>query len=385
MKIALVHDYFSEFGGAERVLRVLSDMFPDAPIYTAFKVKGSLMDKSFTDRKVHESFLAPILRIGKLYSPLRFMAPLVWKSFDFSEYDLVIASSSWFITKGFNITRGFRVGKYTKVICYCHTPPRYLYGYETSVNIMKYWPVKVYAAIVNHFLRMYDYWSAQKVDQFIANSEEVRARIQKFYRKDAVVIYPPVEVKKIMAAAEQRTKNKEQKQDFFLLVSRLVGGKGIEEAAQAAGKIGFRLLVVGESAGFSKVKQRLGQMRNVQLLGRVNDEELYQLYAKAKGFIALAKNEDFGMTVVEAQAAGTPVIAYNGGGFRESVVDPSAGSGQATGLLVDDISLEGLEKVLRKFERIKWQKEEIQENAKRFSRENFEKRITKAISEVMKR
>jgi len=123
----------------------------------------------------------------------------------------------------------------------------------------------------------------------------------------------------------------------------------------------------------------------LELLGRVNDDELYRLYARAKGFIALARNEDFGMTVVEAQAAGTPVIAYNGGGFRETVVDPSASSGQVpTGLLINDVSPEGLERALGKFEKIKWQKEEIQENAKRFSRENFEKKITKAVSEVMK-
>src|SRR3989338_5409181 len=182
MKIALVHDYFSEFGGAERVLRVLSDMFPDAPIYTAFKVKGSLMDKSFADRTIHESFLAPILRIGKLYSPLRFLAPLVWRSFDFSEYDLVIASSSWYVT------RGFKVGKNTKVICYCHTPPRWLYGYETSVGFTKYWPVRVYAAIIGHFMRIYDFKTAQKVDYFIANSENVKDRIGKFYRRDSEVI-----------------------------------------------------------------------------------------------------------------------------------------------------------------------------------------------------
>ena len=172
-----------------------------------------------------------------------------------------------------------------------------------------------------------------------------------------------------------------------MIVSRLVGGKGIEEAAEAANKLGFKLKVAGEAAGYSKVRDRVRDRggNNLELLGRVNDDELYQLYACAKGFIALARNEDFGMTVVEAQAAGTPVIAYNGGGFRETVVDPSASSGQVpTGLLINDASLEGLEKALRKFERIKWQKEEIQENAKRFSRENFEKKITKAVSEVMK-
>lgn len=367
MKIALVHDYLAEFGGAERVLKVLSEMYPGAPIYTAFRVRGSQAAKVFADKEVHESFLTPILRAGKLYSPLRFLAPLVWRSLNLREFDLVIASSSWYVT------RGFRAGKNTKVICYCHTPPRYLYGYETSVDLTRWWPVRVYAAIVNHFLRIYDFWSAQKVDQFIANSEEVRARIAKFYRKDSVVVYPPVEVTRIIEA----TRNT-KKEDFFLIVSRLVGGKGIEEAAQAANRLRFRLLVVGESAGYSRVKERLEKLsgNNVEILGRVDDDKLYQLYARSKGFIALARNEDFGMTVVEAQAAGTPVIAYNGGGFRESVVEGK------TGLLIEDTSVVGVERALRKFSRINWHKGEIQENAKHFSRENFERLIKKVVEEV---
>ena len=381
MKVALVHDYLNQYGGAERVLEALCQIFPEAPIYTLLYDKKKT-GRAFENRKIHTSFLQKIPWLKTHHRSFLMLMPLAIEQFDLSEYDLVIASSSWFITKGFNITRGFKVGKSTKVICYCHTPPRYLYGYETSINVMKYWPVRVYATIVNHFLRMYDFWSAQKVDQFIANSEEVRARIQKFYRKDSVVVYPPVEVEKITKATENT-----QKQDFFLIVSRLVGGKGIEEAAEAANKLGFKLKVAGEAAGYSKVRDRVRDRggNNLELLGRVNDDELYQLYACAKGFIALARNEDFGMTVVEAQAAGTPVIAYNGGGFRETVVDPSASSGQVpTGLLINDASLEGLEKALRKFERIKWQKEEIQENAKRFSRENFEKKITKAVSQVIK-
>src|SRR4030042_202918 len=156
MKVALVHDYLREFGGAERVLKTLTEMFPKAPIYTAFKVSGSTADKKFKGKRIIQSFLAPILKIDNLYSPLRFLAPVIWKSFDLSEYDLVITSSSWYIT------RGFKVGSKTKVICYCHTPPRWLYGYETSVGFTKYWPVKIYAAIVGHFLRMYDFKTAQK-------------------------------------------------------------------------------------------------------------------------------------------------------------------------------------------------------------------------------
>ena len=177
MKIALVHDYIKEYGGAERVLRVLADLYPKAPIYTAFSVKGSTAKKEFGDRKIIESWLAPILKIGKLYSPLRFLTPLIWRSFDLSSYDLVITSCSWYIT------RGFRVGPKTKVIAYCHTPPRWLYGYTTSVNFQKYRLVRWYADIVGHFLRLYDFKQAQKVDYFIANSEETKKRIQKFTKQ----------------------------------------------------------------------------------------------------------------------------------------------------------------------------------------------------------
>jgi len=150
MKVALVHDYLKEYGGAERVLRTLADIFPQAPIYTAFRVKGSTADREFQDRRIKESRLAPILKIDRFYSPLRFLIPAIWGGFDLSAYDLVITSSSWYVT------RGFKISPKTKVVCYCHTPPRWLYGYQTSVGFTKYWPVRVYAALVSHFIRLYD-------------------------------------------------------------------------------------------------------------------------------------------------------------------------------------------------------------------------------------
>ena len=321
MKIALVHDYIKEFGGAERVLRTLSDMYPKAPIYTAFRVKGSEGDKAFENREVRESFLAPLLKVWKLYSPLRFLAPLVWRSMDLSEFDLVITSSSWYIT------RGFRVGKNTKVVCYCHTPPKYLYGYETSINLQKYWPVKIYAWVVNHFLRLYDLWSVDTVDKWVVNSLNVQNRVKKFYKKDSMVIYPPIEVGKFIDASKDVGKK-----DYFLIVSRLVGSKGLQEAAMAAKKEGFKLKISGSKAGLSGVAGNLEKLGGemIELLGRVSDEKLPRLYAEAKGFIALARDEDFGITPVEAMASGTPVIAFNGGGFKESVVDG------VTGVLIND-------------------------------------------------
>lgn len=364
MKVALVHDYIKEFGGAERVLRVLADMYPEAPIYTAFRVRGSECDNAFQDRKIVTSFLAPLLRVWKLYSPLRFLAPLVWRSMDLSEFDLVITSASWYIT------RGFKVGKNTKVICYCHTPPRYLYGYEMSISLQKYWPVKIYAWIVNHFLRIYDAWSVGTIDKWIVNSLNVQRRVKKFYRKNSVVVYPPVDVERFISESEGV-----KKKDYFLIVSRLVGSKGLEEAAMAAKKMDFRLKISGSKAGLSGIADKLERMGDgkVELLGRVGDEELAKLYARARGFIALARDEDFGITPVEAMASGTPVIAFNGGGFKESVIDG------VTGILINDTSEETIGRAVRKIVNTKWDKKKLHKQARKFSKERFKKEIKEQV------
>lgn len=365
MKVALVHDYIKEFGGAERVLKTLSEMYPSAPIYTAFRVRNSTADKELKNSKIIESWLAPLLKIWRLYSPLRFLAPLIWGSFDLSKYDLVITSCSWYIT------RGFKVGKNTKVIAYCHTPPRWLYGYEMSVGFTKYWPVKIYALIVSHFMRIYDFKTAQKVDYWIANSKNVADRIMKYYRKESTVIYPPIEVEKIIRASKNI-----KKENYYLIVARLVGAKGLEQASIVAKKLGFELRIVGESHGFSDVESKLKKISggNIKLMGQVSDVKLYETLGKAKGFIALAKEEDFGMTLIEVQAAGTPVIAFNGGGFKESVIEGK------TGVFINEITENSLKKAINKIETTLWNKETIQNNAKKFSKERFKKEMLQFVN-----
>lgn len=368
MKVALVHDYIKEFGGAERVLKVLSEMYPAAPIYTAFNIKNSTAGKEFQDKKIVESFLAPILKIWKLYSPLRFLTPIIWGSFDFSDYDLVITSCSWYIT------RGFKVGPNTKVVAYCHTPPRWLYGFETSVGLTKYWPVKIYSKIVGSFLRIYDFKTAQSINYWIANSKNVQNRIKKFYKKDSTVIYPPVEVNKIINATKSS-----KKENYYLIVSRLVGAKGLEEAAKVSKSLGINLWVAGETAGFTDIENKLKNISGgrIKLLGRISDNELYKVLGSAKGFIALARDEDFGMTVVESQAAGTPVIAFNGGGFRESVVDGE------TGIFVDSTDEETLKRAFLRFDEIKWNRNKLTKNVERFSKERFVKEIKSYIEGII--
>jgi glycosyltransferase involved in cell wall biosynthesis len=348
MKIALVHDYLSEAGGAERVLRVLADMYPKAPIYVALAKNGTAREM-FKDRKIVESKWAGILKIGRMYSYLRFLLPQIWKSIDLSEYDLVITSCSGYIA------RGFKVRSDTKLIAYCHTPPRWLYGYDTPTVAQKKWWGRTFMFVFGPFVRYFDYQSAQRVNVWIANSKEVAGRIKKFYRKDASVIFPPIEIKN-----EKGVRTSEK--DYYLMISRIVGGKGILEASQAFNKLGIKLKIVGEVVDLS-----LGQQ--VETTGRVDDQEIANLYTNAKGFVALSKDEDFGMTVVESMAYGTPVLAFNGGGYKETVVEGK------TGVFINDLDVKSIKDALVRMEKTKWDREYIKKWASKFGRERFEKAI----------
>jgi glycosyltransferase involved in cell wall biosynthesis len=372
MKIAIVHDYLNEYGGAERVLQTLSEMYPEAPIYTAFAVPGSSAQTAFRNKNIITSWFNKFPFYNKLYSPLRFLIPWIWKSFDLSQYDLIISSASWYITKGFGNPE-----KRPIEICYCHTPPRWLYGYETSINWQKWWIVRVYALIVGHFLRMYDFYQAQKVDVFLANSKNVANRIRKFYRREAEVVYPPVKLPITNFQFSNNTQNSNSKlpNDYYLMVTRIVGGKGIEMAVEAAKKVGFKLVIAGERAGYSKFSITNDQLpNNVRFLNRVSEEEKIKLMSGARAFLALSKDEDFGITPVESQMRGVPVIAFNGGGYRETVIEGG------TGVLFEDYSADGLIKAMEKFNKIKWDKKVIRKNAEKFSEERFKKEIKEVVN-----
>jgi len=370
MKIALVHDYLNEFGGAERVLLALTEIFPNAPIYTSFYRRNSEAWKRFKNKDIKVSWAHYIPFFNKyLHSPLRFLAPWIWESFDFSKYDLVISSASWYITKGFG-TRGTDRKKPVE-ICYCHTPPRWLYGYKTSIEFQKYWPVRVYAALVGHFMRMYDFEAAQRVNHFIANSKEVAARIEKFYRRDSTVIYPPVEISKT---------GQIQKGDYYLVISRIVGGKGLDLAVKTAVKLGINLKIAGSPAGYYmeyKKLQKLSQ-KGVEFLGYVTDIELAKLYKGAKAFLALSEDEDFGITPVESMLAGTPVIAFRGGGYLETVVEGK------TGVFFDEPTVQSLSSAINKFERTRINPEDCIKQAEKFSKERFIHEINNFVNSKLK-
>lgn len=380
LRIALVHDYIKEYGGAERVLEALCEVFPDAPIYTSFFKEESETYRRFKNRKIIPSWVQNVpFFADKLHSPLRFLAPLIWGSFkeEFKKYDVIISSASWYVTKGFGQDgptsprlRG-TIGLPIE-ICYCHTPPRWLYGYATSVNFQKYPLVKAYAAIVGHFMRLYDFKAAQRVNFFVANSKETALRIKKFYRRESTVIYPPVSLPKITSDKKQVIR------DYYLIVSRLVGGKGLDIAVDAALKSGFKLKIAGSSSGYYK-QNNLKSKDDVEFLGQVSDIELAKLYKGAKAFLALSKDEDFGITPVEAMSVGTPVIAFNGGGYKETVLQGR------TGLLFDDCSVDGLIHAVKKFESLTINPQDCIDQAQKFSKERFKKEILEFVKSKLKK
>lgn len=346
MKIALVHDQLAEFGGAERVLIALKKAFPEAPIFTSFVDKKRLGSHfaNFCNWEIHESPLSKLPLFKSLYSPLRFLLPWVWSSFDLSSYDVVICSSSWGMCKGVSLQKKSKRDSATKYFCYLHTPPRYLYGYDES-PLKKYWVVRLYALVVNHFMRQYDFESSQTIDSFIFNSQEIRGRSLKFYRRDGVVVHPPInQVDSRQSFLRLRSGLTAVSRNYYLTVSRLAPTKHIDLIIKVANKMKFPLKVVGNGVEEMALRKIAGE--NVELLGSVDDKQLKDLYQNAKAFLYASVNEDFGMVPVEAMSFGTPVIALSSGGVKESVIDG------IRGITFPDLSEVSLQNSINKFEKL---------------------------------
>ena len=385
MRVAIVHDYIKEYGGAERVLEALHEIWPGAPVYTSVylpKFLGPHKDR-FKKWNIKTSWLQLLPFKSKLISPIRLITPFVFKSFDFSNFDIVIISSTGAYVKEFNPDS---IGIKLKTVVYCHTPPRYLYGYATAREWKNNLVFRVLGEVANHFLRLIDFKSSQNVDFFIANSKNVGGRIKKFYRRDSIVIYPPVGSalvanENFLARSSRDSYNstKEFKmragknfvsspRRFYLTGGRIAKPKHIDLIVKAFEKLDLPLKVFGRSFANSS-NDLTTQSPNIQFLGEVSDEEKLELMSQAKAFVFASQDEDFGITPVEAMSVGTPVIAYRSGGVVESIVHG------ITGLFFDELSIESLSKAVKDFEKAKFDKELIIKHAQKFSKERFKKEI----------
>lgn len=381
MRVALVHDYLIEYGGAERVVEALHQIWPEASLFVAYVDLNRLGEngQKFKGWDIRSSWLQNVPFAGKLISPFRILAPQMFESFDLSEYDLVISSCNVYFSKA------VKVRPRALHLSYIHTPPRYLYGYATSYNYKKRWWTRIGGEIMNHFLRIVDFQVSQRPDILIANSQNVARRIKKFYRRDSVVVYPPVEVEKFrvqssdLPAGKAGFRVKDKK--YFLSVSRLVRGKGVEVIIEACGRLGLSLKVVGSGPELDNLKKLTTNYKlptTIQFLGQVKDQELVKLYAGAKATVVASEDEDFGIVPVESMAAGTPVIAVKSGGYLETVIPAKTGEFFINGTIGE------LMKVLEKFNLKKYRVADLQKQAAKFSVERFQKEILKLVEDNLK-
>ncbi len=375
-RVAIVQDYIKEFGGAENVLEVLSDIFPKAPIYTTIYKPEFLgphrnrLEKKWQGR-IHQSFFQNIPFAHKIISPLRLLAPLVFKSFDFSNFDIIITSATGAYFP--NLINK----KNAKLVCYCHTPPRYLYGLPTARNFTKNKIVYSLVKILNIFLRKIDFKSAQNVDQFIANSQTTADRIQKFYHRDSIIINPPIDLpKKIISPLYQGEMSKRSKTEgFYLAGGRLARAKRYDIAIKACNKLNLKLKIFGRDfANFSNELKKISGP-NIEFLGEISQEEKNKLYSVAKAFFFCSDNEDFGMVPVEAMSYGCPVIAYKSGGTTETVIEDK------TGVFFDKLTEESCIAAIKKFQKLKINSKDCISRAANFSTDKFISKIKNLVSQ----
>lgn len=384
MKIALIHDYLREYGGAERVVEALHEMWPEAPLFTSFVDWEALGDQAyrFKDWDIRTSWVQHNPIVKKFHSPLRFLAPRIWESFDLSEFDMVISSSGWYMCRGVAIShQPSDISKKPLHICYIHHPPRNLYGYATGSTLQKYPLVRAYAAVVNFYLRHYDYETAQRVDYFVANSGETARRVEKFYRRDSAVIYPPVD--KAIPSASLRASSYQlptisKRGQYYLSVGRLTYSKRIDLAIEACNTLHLPLTIVGTGKEESYLRSIAGP--TITFAGSVTDKELDGLYEGAKALLFCALDEDFGMVPVEAMAHGVPVIALGQGGVLETVIDGE------TGVLFAKPEKDFLIQAIERFEKNKrnWKKA-CTEQAEKFSKQRFMKAFRSFVAEAYKK
>lgn len=375
MKVALVHDYLREYGGAERVLEVMHEMWPQAPVYTSFVDWDALGNhrERFTSWDIRPSWVQNNWIVKRFHSPLRFLAPKVWGSFDLSHYDAVISSSGWYMCRGVALHQKVTAKNQNQNstpplhICYIHHPPRNLYGYATGRTLQKYWPVRLYATVINFFLRHYDYTTAQAVNFFVANSKETAKRVKKFYRRESVVIYPPVDV-------PSQTKKGVSEKKYYLSVGRLVYSKQIDSIIQACNDLQLPLKIVGTGKEEVYLKSIAGP--TIEFVGEVSDEELHVLYGGAKAVVFAAIDEDFGLVPVEAMGHGVPVIALSQGGVRETVLP------QKTGVWFDTLTPEAIKKAVGEFQKMNkdWSVA-CRKQADRFSKQRFKKEFREFVED----
>jgi glycosyltransferase involved in cell wall biosynthesis len=360
-RVAIACSWLNQYGGAERVLETLHEMYPDAPIYTSMYEPRAMPD-FYRTWDIRTSFLQRLPLSRSRHQLFLSLYPLAFEQFDLGEYDVVINNSSAF-------SYGVITRPETHHVCYCLTPARFLWNYHDYArreNLGR--GARLALAPLLTSLRQWDVQAARRVDSFIAISKLVEARIAKYYGRRSEIIYPSIDTNRFAPDADG------QADDYFLVVSRLVPYKRIDLAIKACNKLGLPLKIVGGGRDREALQRLAGP--TVEFLGRVSDAEIKRLYSRCRAFI-FAGEEDFGLTPLEAQASGRPVVAYGAGGALETIVD-----GQ-TGLFFDEPTVDSLAEVLASFPRSGWDGRAIRANAERFDNSVFKRQLASFVDRAL--
>lgn len=359
MKIALVHDYLVQYGGAERVLESFCELYPDAPIYTLLYDKKAMRGR-FSERRIITSFLQKIpfaVSAHRLFPPLM---PLAIEEFELSSYDIVLSDSSSF-------AKGVITGPDTTHICYMHTPMRYAWDdcqrYAREFHFPSF--LKRFVPFAMNPIRLWDRASADRPDVLIANSTFVADRIRKYYRREAEVIHPPVDVHRFAISSKQ--------EDYFLMVGRLIAYKKFDLAIRVFNKMKLPLKIIGRGPEEKRLKQIAGP--TIEFLDRVDDVALPKYYSQCQAFV-FPQEEDFGIVAIEALASGRPVIAFRGGDIPRHVEEG------VTGVFFEEQSESSMERAIKKFQKTHFDTEYIRHSAEKFDKSVFQDRIKKEIDEI---
>lgn len=358
-RVALIHDWLVGYGGAERVLLEMHALFPHAPVYTSLW-QGETMPEAFHQLDLRTSFLQRLPRRLQKHRLLLPLMPLAFEALDLDAYDLVLSSSH-------ACAKGVLTGPDTVHVAYLHTPIRYawdmFHGYMRQ-SALRPWQ-QALALPMLHYLRLWDQLNSQRIDHLLCNSHFVARRIAKYYRREATVIYPPVDLPPGLP--------QEPREDFYLIAGRHVPYKRVDLAIEAFSGSARRLVVAGTGPDTPRLKALAGP--NVTFCGEVSRSELESLYARARGLI-FPPLEDFGIVPVEAQAFGCPVLAYGRGGACETVMD------EETGVWFTEQTVAGLLAGLERFERLHFEPARLYAQAQRFGAERFRRELTTFLADV---
>jgi glycosyltransferase involved in cell wall biosynthesis len=359
-RVAIVHDYLNQMGGAERVVELLHRMFPEAPIYTTIVDRDRLWPE-LRDAEIRTTWMQKIPRILKRAKQFFWLYPFAVGSFNLRGYDLVISSSSAF-------AKGAPVKGKTIHLCYCHTPMRFAWdfaNYMEANEASKF--QKALAKWIMVPLRMWDKVTSKRIHHLVANSSVVKARIATYYGRDSSVIFPPVNISRFKITDIDVG-------DYFLVVSRLVSYKRIDLAVEACTKMGKKLVVIGDGPDRKKLELLSGP--TIEFKGRLPDEQVvhYMQHCQALIFPGI---EDFGITPLEVNACGRPVVAFRGGGALDTVVPDE------NGVFFDHQTVDSLIERLDKMDQIKWNSLNIRKHAEEFSEEVFIKKVSELIENLL--